>query len=217
MASEDDRRRYFVLTAGRTGSTLLATILADAGADFGLPVPEGWDVARGGDMEHPAVRAAANHFRLAFERSPRKPVTLPSKWIWTYQQAVGKRHLREALRQAKYVKGVNLDLAVPHTIKLGFFPAIILSCRPFGEFAISYSQMLTSRSLGVLAEDYDRTYNNALLHLHAFGGCIVNYADLRDHGRTEWARNLETVTGLSADALLASRARRAKATGGTGA
>src|SRR5262249_27309295 len=139
MVQADEQRRYFILTAGRTGSTLLATILADAGADFGLPVPEDWDVARGGDLEHPEIRHAANHLRLALERSPRKPITVPSKWVWTYHHAVGKHHLRQALQQAKYVKGVNLDLAVPHTIKLGFFPVILVSSRPFGEFAISYS------------------------------------------------------------------------------
>jgi LPS sulfotransferase NodH len=33
-----DQRRYFILSAGRSGSTLLAAILADAGGDFGMRV-----------------------------------------------------------------------------------------------------------------------------------------------------------------------------------
>jgi hypothetical protein len=203
-------RRVFILTSGRSGSTLLASILADAGANFGMPASEDWDVARGGDMEHPAIRRAANHFRLAFERSPNKPVTTPSKWIWSYHLSAGKRHLRKALREAVCLKAVNIDLAVPHAIKMGYFPQIIISCRPFGESALSLSQMLTSRTLDTFAEDYDRFHRNAALQLQAYGGCVVEYRDLTDPARTQWAHSLEACTGLPAGAILASRARRAK-------
>jgi LPS sulfotransferase NodH len=38
MTMVGDQRRYFILSAGRSGSTLLAAILADAGGDFGMRV-----------------------------------------------------------------------------------------------------------------------------------------------------------------------------------
>jgi uncharacterized membrane protein YkvA (DUF1232 family) len=211
MERVDDRRRFFVVTPGRTGSTLLATILADAGADFSIVPRDDWDTARGGWMEHPDAVRAGNHFRLAFERSPSKPTTLISKWIWVYRRAAGKRHLRQALEQAVYFKSLHLDLAIPFAIKLGYFPQVIVNYRPFGEHAVSFSQMVISWSADALAAAHNRTYRNSLLLVHSFGGCVVSYADLTDRGRTEWATSLGQITGLSAENLLASRDRRASA------
>jgi uncharacterized membrane protein YkvA (DUF1232 family) len=211
MAPGDERRRYFLVTAGRTGSTLLAAILADAGADFALPVPGDWDVARGGELELPEIRDAANRFRLAFERSARRPAAQAARWLWTYHRSRGKRSLKSSLRKAVYVKAVNLDLAIPYSVKAGYFPCIIVSYRAFGPQALSFSQMLSDRSAESLAQDYDRAYRNAVLLLHAYGGCVVNYNELIDHQRTEWAAKLAEVTGLAVDAILASRARRVTA------
>jgi hypothetical protein len=206
----EDRRRYFLITPGRTGSTLLASILADAGADFDIQSREEWDTARGGWMEHDEVRLAATHFRLAFERSPSKPISFISRSIWTYHRTLGKKHLRRALREAAYVKAMNLDLAIPFAIKLGYFPQLIINYRPFGAQALSSSQMLMTWSLDALAATFNRTYRNALIQVHAYGGCVVSYADLTDQRRTAWAAALSEITGLSADKLLESRARRSK-------
>ncbi len=205
-----DRRRYFLITPGRTGSTLLASILADAGADFAIDSREEWDTARGGWMEHADIRRATNHFRLAFERSPSKPISPFSRLIWTYHRTSGKRYLRRALQQAVYLKAVNLDLAIPFAIKLGYFPQLIVNYRPFGAQALSSSQMLMSWSSDALAATYNRTYRNSLIQIYSYGGCVVSYADLTDRDRTAWASALGQVTGLSADKLLESRARRSK-------
>ena len=215
MQPGGNRRRFFIVTAGRTGSTLLATILADAGADFAVAPREDWDIARGGWMEHAEIRQAAAHFRLAFDRSPGKPSTFLSKSIWAYHRAAGKRHLARALAQATYVKALNLDLAIPFTIKLGYFPQVIINYRPFGEQALSLSQMKINWSAGDLAATHDRTYRNSLLLIHSYGGCVVSYADLTDRSRTSWARSLEQITGLSAEKLLAGRDRRVRADSGT--
>lgn len=212
MVADSERRRYFVLTAGRTGSTLLTAIMADAGADFAMPAPKDWDTARGGENELPEIQRAISHFRLAFELSPRKPLMPLAHWIWTWHRSLGKRYLKKALDKAIYVKSADLDWAVPYAIKVGYFPRIIVSYRPFGACALSFSQRLTIWSAETLAVEYDRTYRNAVLQMHAYGGCVVSYADLIDRARTEWAANLAEVTGLAADALLASRDRRVKST-----
>jgi len=205
-----DRRRFFLITPGRTGSTLLATILADAGADFSIDSREEWDTARGGWMEHADIRRATHHFRLAFERSPTKPVWLWSRLLWTYHRTMGKRYLRRALEKAVYLKAVHLDLAIPFAIKLGYFPQAIVNYRPFAEQALSSSQMLMSWSADALAGVYNRTYRNALMQIHSYGGCVVSHADLTDRRRTAWAAALSEVTGLPADKLLESRDRRSK-------
>ena len=208
---EADRRRFFVVTPGRTGSTLLATILADAGADFSVASRDDWDAARGGWMEHADIRRASNHFRIAFECAPSKPRSLFSRIAWSYHRAAGKRYLRRALQRAVYVKAMHLDLAIPFAIKLGYFPQVIVNYRPFGAQAMSFSQMMINWSVDALAATYNRTYRNSLLQLSSYGGCVVSYADLTDPSRTEWATALGRITGLSADRLLESRARRCKA------
>jgi len=208
---ETDRRRFFIVTPGRTGSTLLATILADAGADFSIAARDDWDTARGGWMEHADIRRATHHFRLAFERSPSKPRSLISRIFWTYHRAAGKRYLKRALQRAVYVKALNLDLAIPFAIKLGYFPQLIVNYRPFGAQALSFSQMMINWSADALAASYNRTYRNSLLQIHSYGGCVVGYEDLTDHRHTAWATALSQVTGLPADKLLESRARRSKA------
>jgi uncharacterized membrane protein YkvA (DUF1232 family) len=211
VTERGDRRRFFLVTPGRTGSTLLATILADAGADFCMASRDDWDIARGGWMEHSQIRSATNHFRLAFECSPNKPRGLLSRILWTYHRTAGKRCLKQALQQAIYVKALHLDLAVPFAIKLGYFPQVIVSYRPFGEHALSFSQMVINWSADALAATYNRTYRNSLLLLHSYGGCVVSYADLTDRSSTEWATALGQITGLPADKLLASRDRRLSA------
>jgi hypothetical protein len=60
--------------------------------------------------------------------------------LWTYHRTAGKRYLKQALQQAIYVKALHLDLA----IKLGYFPQVIVSYRPFGEHALSFSQLLVA-------------------------------------------------------------------------
>lgn len=212
MSAGDDRRRFFVITSGRTGSTLLSAILADAGADFGVAPPDDWDTARGGAMEDPGLQRAVRHFLLAFERSPGKPATIPSKWIWAYHRAAGKRELARVLARSVYLKCMHLDLAIPFVIKLGYFPQIIVNHRPFGDQALSHAQMIMNWSAEALAKTYDRTYHNALLSLHSYGGCVVSYEDLTVHNRTAWATSLAKVTGLAEERLLAGRALRAKPT-----
>src|SRR5579885_3469079 len=207
----DGRRRFFIVTAGRTGSSLLATILAEAGADFGMPPQEQWDVARGGSMEHEEIRRASHHFLRAFDRSPVKPPGALSKLIWSYHRDAGKRHLKRALAGATYFKALNLDLAIPFAIKLGYFPQVIVNYRPFEEQVVSLSQMLISWSAATLAAAHNRTYQNALLLVHSYGGCVVSYADLTDRRRTEWAASLAAITGLPAEKLLAGRDRRTSA------
>ncbi|HYC14851.1 MAG TPA: hypothetical protein VEC75_11410, partial [Stellaceae bacterium] len=76
----DERQRFFILTTGRTGSSLLSAIMAEAGADFGPQLAIERRTVRGTSMEHPGIRRAAYHFRQALAESPRKPVATLSKW-----------------------------------------------------------------------------------------------------------------------------------------
>jgi hypothetical protein len=209
MASEfGDRERFFIVTAGRTGSSLLASILAAAGADFGMPADQNWDESEGGSFEHPSIVRAASAFRAAFELSPTKPQSIYSRLRWTLTRHGGKAHLRRALRSARFFKAVSLDLVIPVVIKLGYFPRLIVNHRSFAEHALSFSQMFPHRSIGVLEADFLRTYRNALMQLHLYGGCVVGYDELIDPSRQDWVAPLAALTGLEAAHLLAARQGR---------
>ena len=51
-STADSRIRYLIVSDGRSGTTLLASILGMAGTDFGLPVAEDWNPSSGSN-EHP--------------------------------------------------------------------------------------------------------------------------------------------------------------------
>jgi hypothetical protein len=201
--SPEPPERFFVLTAGRTGSTLLSSILARAGADFGMPAIQSWDESRGGAFEHPEIVAAARYFRLAFDLSQQRPAGL-RRWYWSHLYHRGKRHLARAAGAARYVKAVNLDLAVQSAAKLGYIPRIIVSYRRFGPQALSLSQVFARRTVDVLEADYLRTYRHALIQLHLYGGCVVGYDELLNPNETRWLVALAQVTGLPAPALIAA-------------
>ena len=65
---DNDNRRFFVVTVGRTGSSLLASILADAGADFGVQSEDKWD-SGGGAYELPSLEPVVQQFECINEIS----------------------------------------------------------------------------------------------------------------------------------------------------
>lgn len=199
--------RFFIVTAGRSGSTLMCAILADAGADFGLAVPTDWN-REGGELEHPAVKRAAHHLRRAHDLDRGRRQVL-SPWLeMRCRRHLGRRHLRHALGAARYLKISDLDLAVQPAFRLGYLPRVILSFRPFEAQARSLLAGRTFHGPDELAEEYVRTYRQGLLLLHAFGGCVVEHADLRAPDEGGWLTALASVTGLEPDRLNRAAAAR---------
>lgn len=212
MDAGEERTRYFIVTPGRTGSTLLCVVLADSGADFGMAVPESWESGTG-EMEHPELRAAVRHFAKAYRISSDKPVLFPTRYVWDLYRHLAKRRLARALRAARFAKAESLDLAVQPAFKLGYFPRVILNYRRFEPHALSRFQRRGHSSIEELIRYYDRVCRNGLLLLHLYGGCVVSYEELTDPSETGWASALAEVTGLEASSLLAARARRLKSHG----
>ncbi len=201
-----EQKRFFIVSPGRTGSTLLAAILADAGAGFCFVTPESWDPITG-DMEHEEIRTAIAHYRKAFEISENKPNSLLKRGMWVIHQHYGKKHLKTILSMADYVKTNDLNLTVFPAFKLGYFPCIILNFREFEEHAES-NFIMRGYSVMNSAYHYNRNIQNGILLLNIFGGCAIDYAELTALDRTEWASALSTVTGLSRQAILDSRNKR---------
>jgi len=199
--------RYFVVNSGRSGSTLLSVILAEAGAQFDLPIPRSWNPV-GGEMEHPlGLRATA-----AFRRTSQAGSTKPEGWLqrraWQLHRSHGRRALRKLLAHADFVKCEDLDLVVASVFKLGFFPKVVLCYRRFEDYAVSRTLLKSYANVDALLAHYCRTYRDGWLLLQTFGGCAVGFDELTDPNATAWARALSRVTGFAEESLLAARARR---------
>ncbi len=204
-ASSDFPSKHFIVTVGRTGSSLLCAVLADASADFGMKAPKDWDPRRG-VMENFELRRAAHHYRRAwdidhgrlFNLSP----VLESKW----RRYLGRRCLARALTQAQFFKGSDVDLLTQPVFKLGYLPKLILSYR--GPQATLASLLVGRTHAGPdqLASEYVRVYRQGIALLRCFGGCVVPYAELKS-GSFDW-RTITELTGLAEKQLIAAAAHR---------
>ncbi|HTT80536.1 MAG TPA: hypothetical protein VMF86_12735 [Stellaceae bacterium] len=203
---QDQRERFLVVGAGRTGSSLLCAVLAAAGADFGMPADQVW-AADDGAFEHADVTRAAAWFTVADRLGAVRPLW-PRRWIWDAARHHAKMHLRHALAAAQFVKGPNLDLTVQLTAKFGYLPRIVVSHRSFAPQAMSLALRAAGLDTRAIEAYYLRTYKNALLWLHVYGGCTVDFDDLIDPQKTQWLDAVAEVTGLSRRRMAAARAAR---------
>ncbi len=204
---ENDKRRFFVVTVGRTGSSLLVSIMADAGADFGVQSGDKWDAA-GGAYEHPSLVPVVQQFARMNEIGFRRPYGLLARLRWTVARHRAKVGLKALLSQARFFKG-DIDHLVHWSARLGYFPTVIVSYRRFGEVL---------RSLGHLhpqppiyhANRYDTVLRNGLALASIYGGCVIDYRELVEPRETAWAGGLAQATGIGEDDLLAARTSRVK-------
>jgi hypothetical protein len=205
----DSLVRYFVLTVGRSGSSLLAATLADAGADFGVEVPRGWD-PRTGQMEGREIKIAAHHYRRAYDISIGRKYAFSPALEAKFRIHRARRHLKRALTQGRFLKIGDLDLVVQPSFKLGYSPRVILNYR---QLELNLPSLLVGRTnVGPdqLAEEYVRIYRQGLSLLKTFGGCAVAYNELQDRERSGWAHALASLTHLDLEKLIASRNVRLK-------
>jgi len=208
-ASAGDRRRWLVLTVGRSGSSLLCAIMADAGADFGLAAPADWE-PHAGEMEDSGMRAAAHELRRAWDAGEAGEYLLSPRLESAWRFRRGRRRLAGALRRARCFKAADLDLAVQPAFALGYEPRVILSYRRPGP---TLESLLAGRKRSPpdrLVADYLRVYRQGLALLQAFGGCAVSYEELIDPQASAWCAALAECAGLNAAALAAARQRRLK-------
>lgn len=194
-----DKVRFFVITAGRSGSTLLCSVLRDAGAEFGLDDVTDWDET-GGAFEHPDLWRSSAHYYRSHKMSSDRP-GLPAKWMWDLHRWRGKTLLKRGLEQARYLKAINIDLTVQPAFKLGYFPQIIISARAFADQQVSLATMFTERSAIDHEREYLRTYRNGLLWLRLYGGCVIDFDSMTHPSGDFCAPPLAALTGLPAAAL----------------
>jgi hypothetical protein len=200
-------RRYFVVSLGRSGSSLLAAILADAGANFGVRTPRTWD-PRSGQMEGQEIKQAAHHYRRAYDIGCGKKFVFSPALETKIRHFRGRKHLRRALQTSEFLKIGDLDLVVQPSFKLGYSPRVILNYRQLEHNLPSLLVGRTTVGPDQLAAEYVRIYRQGLTLLRTFGGCTIAFNELQDTALSGWADALANTTDLESSRLQESRERR---------
>jgi hypothetical protein len=204
---DEGAKRYFIVSAGRTGSTLLAAMLADAGANFALETPADWN-RNGGEMEHCDLFRASRLIQSAYALSPQKPDWSVARLRWVIARSRGKRRLHKVLETARFLKVADAHWTIRTAFKLSYFPVVLLNFRRFEDHAVSLGLMWDMSTVEMLAEHYVMLYTRGLQLLNTFGGCAVSYESLVGTQARSWIEPLSFLTGLPADRLKLSRERR---------
>jgi hypothetical protein len=209
--AEHKLERVFILTSGRTGSSLLSAILAKAGVDFGMTGNQSWDPTDG-EFEHPIFSRAAHLYARAERLSGGigKPVRPLDLMIWSATRHVARRGLAKSLALVQAVKSIHADLAIQPALKLGYRPRVILSFRKFEPQLASLYVRSHYLSVDALAAHYNRVMRNGLAAVNLFGGCVISFEGLQSMREERWAHALSAVTGIPAQTLLTSRAELAR-------
>lgn len=199
--SNPDRPRFLIVGTGRSGSTLLAGVLAGAGARFNMARVTNWN-PRSGEYEHPLIHSARRwQSRAEKIKASLIPDILGRRFCVRRMQ----RDLRALLGEAEFVKSTDLIWLVHPIFRLGFPMRIIVSYRPFADYARS-RYVRYGWNVADLVKSYRDVYSTAALQLHVYGGCAINYDDLVTPDQTAWADALAQLTGIARDSLLNSRA-----------
>lgn len=197
---ESDKIRYLTVGTGRSGSSLLSAILADAGAIFDMLKISSWDRISGA-YEHPKLHSAKRwHSRSA---KIAKSV-LPSQPLKRFFEIRMQRDLSNLFYETIFAKSTELTWLVQPIYKLGYQLKILVSYRKFNDYCAS-GHLKFNWSIPELVKVYNEVNSTALLQLEIFGGCAVSYEELTDPEEKSWAETVSSVTGLSCNRLLQGR------------
>lgn len=201
-----DKRRYIIVTAGRTGSSLLAAILADAGANFAMPDRKDWN-PESGAYEHPLFWGAyAWHSRA----DKINQSIIPNQLGWQWSQKKMRAQLTDLMEQANYVKYPGGGIWLVQSIaNLGYDVRVIVNYRRFDEYARS-RYLRFGWGIQQIIDTYLNVYGTALMQLQYFGGCTVDFAEIVDPNETAWLSALAGLTGLDEGKLLQSQSERVR-------
>jgi len=204
----DTKRRYIIVTVGRTGSSVLAAILSDAGANFAMPDRKDWN-PKSGAYEHDLFWSAYTWYSRADKINNS---IIPNALGWRRAQNKMREQLTELMEQADYAKYPGGAIWLVQTIaQLGYDVRVIVNYRRFEDYARS-RYLRFGWGIQQIVDTYLNVYGTALMQLEYFGGCAVDFEEIVDPNATEWLSALAKLTGLSEDKLMQSQSERVKAT-----
>jgi len=206
-----ERKRFFILTPGRSGSSVLSRILADSGAKF-LTNKQDSSTDPFSLYESLYLNKTAYLFeqgyRLQFKYRFSIIYSVFYHKIITLLRFIARKRLNKYLKAAAYCKNTaHLHHGVRVAAHLGFWPVVILNYRNYQTWMGSLYPGLRYQTVDSLTENYVSSMKNGIASLGLFGGCAISYEEIMDLGATEWAHALGETTGLAADVILANRER----------
>ncbi|MEQ8994949.1 MAG: hypothetical protein RID53_00400 [Coleofasciculus sp. B1-GNL1-01] len=198
----NDKDRYLIVGTGRSGSSLLAAILADAGADFNLPSVLTWNRSSGA-YEHPKLICACKWFFRSHKAA------FLSDQLRRFCEIRMERELLLLWQEAVFAKYPNAVWLIHFIPRLGYSPKVILSYREFTSFSLS-EYLKKGVSMPDLVKKYYEINSTAMLALNVFGGVAVSYEELVDKNDTMWADAISSLTNIDSQKIIYFRNQRVK-------
>lgn len=194
--------KYFVMTTGRAGSSLLMNIIGASGGNIGQPALDEWDI-RLGAHENSVLNDAQLYWDYSEKLRPMCYLSHPHMWLRKFLRSVAKKKFKRAVKTANFHKSGSAGMPMLAG-KFGYRPRVIALYRHYA----SYMQSAYQRhgdSVEKLADYYINNNASILFLVDLYGGCAISFEELTDLNETAWAAALAGVTGLDQNVLLAKR------------
>lgn len=190
MTSEADNSRIVVIGPPRAGTTLLASLLAQLGVNFGLET-RSWNV-NSGYYEHPDLLRIYGQIRKCNRLSQ-----LSDNLAERFRHSA-VRSLAQLLSQVQAIKYPPISAQLPYLIdRAGYTPVLAISARRFEPYAISRMRM---EGIGYQAckQDYLEIYQTAILMQRIYRAVVIDYEALIGKQRGSAEARLSLLTGTDA-------------------
>jgi len=196
-----DQKKFLIIGTGRCGSSLIASILANAGANFGIPPVRKWN-RKSGTLEHPYLIEA---YKWYSREQKIKNSIIPESFGLKFCRNQCIKYLKKLFDKADFAKSSKLVWLVKRIDDCTDFQLNLIGIyRNFTDYLLSYYRRF--------GEDYDywrrvwfKVYWTILLESRIYRSVLISYEELVDFKETEWATNLSQLTGLDRNNLLTWR------------
>lgn len=185
--------KFLIIGNPRTGSSLLASVLAGAGANFGVKDQQ-WN-RKSGAFEHPLL---INTYKYLKRMKSSKSY---SDRLSRYYSKKVCKNLNTLYNQVDFAKYPPLSHMLPYYCKkAGHEIRVIVSYRKFEDFATSM-MIKDGLTYEQLKKDYLEMNYSAIFLLNIYGGCCVSYEELTSMSDLEWIDNLAELCSLEAELI----------------
>lgn len=195
-----EEQKFCIVGTGRSGSSLLAQLLAASGADFGMTPASEWNTQKG-SLEHPACHEAVKYF----QRIEQLERSIVPNWPLSDHYKARLHSEMERLRSVQFFKSTELFTIVPnlHSFFKGALRVIHIY-RDFATYAASRHRK-SGWEYERLVAAYVNSNATSLLQVSLYGGIVISFNELRDVTAEGWVKPLCALTGLQTETILEQR------------
>lgn len=180
---------------------MLSAILAEAGANFGEVLKDN-SPEKKGYYEAENLIAAVKWFDRyrALEKVKFPYPNLLKKFCFKK----GSKFLKAQMERADFLKLPAFSKHVGIVKKLGYQPVILGVWRDFFENARSYQQK-NGTDFKTEKQRWIESNYQLLFLLQIYEGCLINFEEINNLSKNDWAKKIVELTNLEQDKLLIAR------------